>query len=88
MSYPILITLHLFCAVTFIGVVFFEVLILESVRKNIPNDIMPLLQQGITSRARQLMPYVMAFLFLSGFGMAHSHFPHFSGFMSSCFGQF
>ncbi len=87
MSYPFLITLHLFAAVIFIGVVFFEVLFLESIRKKIPSDTMVLLQQGITSRARKIMPFVLAFLFLSGLAMAHSHFPHFSGLMSSSFGQ-
>lgn len=87
MSYPILITLHLFAGVTFIGVVFFEVLFLESIRKKIPADTMVLLQQGITGRARKIMPYVLAVLFLSGLAMAHHHFPHFSGLMSSSFGQ-
>lgn len=87
MSYPILITLHLFAGVTFIGVVFFEVLFLESIRKTIATDAMQQLQQAITTRARKIMPYVLATLFLSGLAMAHSHFPHFSGLMSSSFGQ-
>ena len=86
MSYPILITIHIFAAITFIGVVFFEVIFLESIRKRIPADTMGLLQEGITTRARQIMPYVMAFLFISGLMMAHHHFPHFSGMMSSSFG--
>jgi len=31
MSYPILITIHIFAAIAFIGVVFFEVIFLESI---------------------------------------------------------
>jgi len=87
MSYPLLITIHLFTAIMFIGVVFFEVIFLESIRKKIPVEIMPLLQEGITSRARKIMPFVIALLFISGLMMAHYHFPHFSGMMSSSFGK-
>ncbi|MGV2872415.1 CopD family copper resistance protein [Colwellia sp. E150_009] len=86
MSYPILITIHIFAAIAFIGVVFFEVIFLESIRKKIPADTMLLLQEGITSRARQIMPFVLAFLFLSGLAMAYSHFPHFENMLSSSFG--
>ncbi|MBL0710058.1 MAG: hypothetical protein JJV99_03425 [Colwellia sp.] len=86
MSYPLLITIHLFTAIMFIGVVFFEVVFLESIRKKIPTEIMPLLQEGITSRARKIMPFVIALLFISGLMMAYHHFPHFSGMMSSSFG--
>jgi len=75
MPYPVLITLHLFMAVTFIGIVFFEVLILESIRRKLPEQVMLQVQQGITQRARQIMPYVLALLFLSGLGMAHTHIP-------------
>lgn len=36
MSYPLFLTLHLFAALVFIGTVFFEVLFLESIRKQLP----------------------------------------------------
>lgn len=86
MSYQILITVHIFAAIAFIGVVFFEVIFLESIRKKIPTDTMLLLQNSITTRARQIMPFVLAFLFLSGLAMADHHFPHLSNMMSSSFG--
>src|SRR3990167_8003018 len=38
MIYPVLLILHLFAALMFIGTVFFEVLILESVRKHVPAE--------------------------------------------------
>src|SRR5690606_23562921 len=70
MSYPILLTLHLFAALMFIGTVFFEVLILESVRKQVPAAAMRVIEQGIGRRARQLMPWVLLALFGAGLGMA------------------
>jgi hypothetical protein len=73
-------------AVTFIGIVFFEVLILESIRKKLPNELMLQVQQGITTRARQIMPYVLALLFLSGLGMFHSHFSSIKQITDSSFG--
>ncbi|MDM8348657.1 hypothetical protein P8H27_07060 [Pseudomonas sp. sp1636] len=69
MSYPILHTLHLFAALLFIGTVFFEVLILESVRKHVPAEVMRLVEQGIGRRARRLMPWVLLVLFAAGLGM-------------------
>jgi len=69
MIYPILLILHLFAALIFIGTVFFEVLILESVRKHVPADAMRLIEQGIGRRARQLMPWVLLALFGAGLGM-------------------
>lgn len=87
MSYPMLITIHLFAAVMFIGVVFFEVIFLESIRKRITSDVMAQVQEGITTKARQIMPYVLACLFLSGLAMAHHHFPGFKNLVSSNFGQ-
>lgn len=69
MGYPILLTLHLFAALIFIGTVFFEVLILESVLKKIPAKAMILVEQGIALRARKLMPWVLLTLFGAGLGM-------------------
>ena len=86
MPYSVLITLHLFMAVTFIGVVFFEVLFLESLRKKLPENQMQQIQVGITTRARKIMPWVIALLFLSGIGMFHTHITNFSQLTSSSFG--
>ncbi|MGN8273750.1 CopD family copper resistance protein [Pseudomonas sp. SMV71] len=69
MSYPLFLTLHLFAALVFIGTVFFEVLFLESLRKQLPARIMVLLEQAISRRARQLMPWVLMVLFGAGVGM-------------------
>lgn len=69
MIYPVLLTLHLFAALIFIGTVFFEVLFLDNIRKQLPARLMLLLEQAIGRRARQLMPWVLLVLFGAGIGM-------------------
>jgi len=69
MIYPLLLSLHLLAALVFIGTVFFEVLFLEHIRKQLPAKLMVLLEQGIAQRARQLMPWVLLALFGAGLGM-------------------
>lgn len=70
MSYPILLTIHLLCALMFIGTVFFEVLILENVRKHVSKEVMRAVETAIVQRARTLMPWVLLLLFSAGIGMA------------------
>ncbi|MFK8331469.1 CopD family copper resistance protein [Pseudomonas sp. BJa5] len=69
MLYPLFLTLHLFAAVIFIGTVFFEVLFLRSIARQLPPRLMLLLEQAIGQRARQLMPWVLLVLFGAGLGM-------------------
>ncbi|WP_025917952.1 CopD family copper resistance protein [Herminiimonas sp. CN] len=73
MSYPILLTLHLFGALMFVGTVFFEVLILEGVRKHLPTDVMRQTERAIGTRARSIMPWVLMALYGAGIGMAWQH---------------
>ncbi|AKA24055.1 membrane protein [Pseudomonas chlororaphis] len=69
MLYPLLLTLHLFAALVFIGTVFFEVLFLQHIRQQLPARLRVLLEQGIARRARRLMPWVLLVLFGAGLGM-------------------
>jgi len=69
MLYPLFLTLHLFAAVIFIGTVFFEVLFLRSIARQLPPRLMVLLEQAIGQRARRLMPWVLLVLFGAGVGM-------------------
>lgn len=62
--------LHLFAAFVFVGTVFFEVLILEGVRKHVPRNVMHQIEVGIGQRARQIMPWVLLLLYGSGLAMA------------------
>lgn len=70
MSHFMLVTLHLFAAIMFVGTVFFEVLILEGVRKRVGREIMRAIELAIGGRARRLMPFVMLVLYGAGIGMA------------------
>lgn len=70
MSYPVLIILHLFAAFIFVGTVFFEVLMLEGVRKHVPRDAMREVERAIGQRARRIMPWVLLVLYGAGISMA------------------
>ena len=70
MSHFTLVTLHLFAAIMFVGTVFFEVLILEAIRKPVGRETMRTIELAIARRARRLMPFVMLVLYGAGIGMA------------------
>lgn len=69
-SHFVLVTLHLFAAIMFVGTVFFEVLILEAIRKPVGRDAMRTVEAAIGRRARHVMPFVMAILYGAGIAMA------------------
>lgn len=73
MSYPVLLTLHLLCALVFIGTVFFEVLILEGARKHVSRRSMMEVERAVGARARRLMPWVLLLLYGAGIGMAWNY---------------
>lgn len=70
MSHFVLITLHLFAAIMFVGTVFFEVIILEGIRKPVGREAMRSVETAIGRRARRIMPFVMLVLYLAGIAMA------------------
>ena len=70
MGYFALVTLHLFAAIMFVGTVFFEVLILEGIRKPVGRDVMRTVETAIGRRARRLMPFVILVLYGAGISMA------------------
>lgn len=72
-SYGLLHLIHLLCGICFIGVVFFEVIILEGIRKPLGAEPMATLELAVINRARKIMPWVVATLFLSGVWLAYSH---------------
>lgn len=71
MAYPILLVLHLFAAILFVGTVFFEVLILESIHRQVPPRAMKMVEGALGRRLRRVMPWVILTLFGSGLGMLH-----------------
>ena len=70
MSHFILVTLHLFAVIMFAGTVFFEVLILEAIRKPAGPAAMRIVESEIGRRARRLMPFVIIVLYSAGIGLA------------------
>ena len=70
MPYFALITLHLFAAIMFVGTVFFEVIILEGIRKPVGREAMRTVETEIGRRARRLMPFVIVVLYSAGALMA------------------
>ena len=67
--YPLILLLHLSCAIVFVGAVVFEVLVLESLHRQFEHDVMARLEAAVMARARRFMPFVVALLFLSGFAL-------------------
>jgi len=70
MNHFTLVVLHLFAAIIFVGTVFFEVLILEGIRKPVGRETMRTIELAIGLRARRFMPYVMLVLYAAGISMA------------------
>lgn len=73
MSYGLLLTLHLLAAIAFVGTVFFEVVMLEGVRKHLPHETMCAVERAIGNRATAVMPWVLLLLFAAGIGLAWQH---------------
>ena len=73
MFHPLAVTVHLLCATIFIGVVFFEVLLLEGVRQRLGDQLMEKVEHAIIARARSIMPFIVAALFASGIYLAHTY---------------
>lgn len=73
MSYFVLVTLHLLAAIMFVGTVFFEVLILEAIRKPIGREAMRSVENAVGRRARRIMPFVIIVLYSAGIGLAWQH---------------
>lgn len=74
MFYPYAVIVHLLCAIAFIGVVFFEVFILEGMRPHLGHATMEAVESGLVRRARQIMPFVVGTLFLSGAYLGYEQF--------------
>jgi hypothetical protein len=64
--YGLFLVIHLLCAITFIGAVFFEVLVIEPLEKKLPPAMAEMLAVEIPRRVRRFMPVVVALLFITG----------------------
>lgn len=86
MHYGIVHVIHLLCAILFIGVVFFEVVMLEGIRRHIGDEKMAEVETGLIKRAKRIMPWVVGVLFISGTAMAFVHRAALARPLSSAFG--
>ncbi len=70
MHHGLLLTLHLLAAIAFAGTVFFEVVMLEGVRRHLPQSLMREVERAIGNRAVAIMPWVLLVLYAAGIGLA------------------
>lgn len=83
--YGLFVTLHLLAAITFVGAVFFEVLVIEPLQKKLPLAGAEI-AAAIPGHVRSFMPSVVAVLFLSGAAMFWIQFSNRPDFFTSKFG--
>lgn len=84
--YGLFVTIHLLCAITFIGAVFFEVLVIEPLEKKLPPGWGEKLAEAIPGQVRKFMPVIVALLFITGGAMYWIHYSTRPDFFSSRFG--
>ncbi len=84
--YGIFVTIHLLCAITFVGAVFFEVLVIEPLEKILPDGMGAKLADAIPAHVRKFMPVIVALLFLSGGAMFWGHYSSRPDFFHTRFG--
>ena len=64
--YPYAQIIHLFCAIIFVGYLFFDVIILRAASKKLPPELAQKAKQAIGSVAIRIMPICLLLLVLSG----------------------
>lgn len=84
--YGLFVTIHLLCALTFVGAVFFEVLVIEPIEKTLPPGIGAQLSEAIPRRVRGFMPLVVTLLYLTGAAMFWAHYSARPDFFHTKFG--
>ncbi|EBD1719653.1 hypothetical protein FHQ57_00955 [Campylobacter coli] len=68
-AYPYILTIHLICAIFFIGYLFVDVFILSAIKRKNPNFDKNL----FSSAGVKIMPFIVLLLFLSGGAMITFH---------------
>jgi len=67
--YPVLLLVHLSCAIVFVGAAAFEVFILEALHRTFDHATMERIEQAVMQRARRVMPWVVTLLYASGISL-------------------
>ncbi len=84
--YGLFVTIHLLCAIIFVGAVFFEVLVIEPIEKKLPSGVGAQVAEAIPHRVRVFMPIVVTLLYLTGAAMFWVHFSARPDFFGTRFG--
>lgn len=84
--YAVFVTLHLLCALVFVGAVFFEVLVIEPIEKTLPPGAGAAVAEAIPRRVRVFMPVVVTLLYLTGAAMFWVHYSARPDFFQTRFG--
>ena len=72
--YPYAHIIHLYCAITFVGGVFFEALVLSVMHsKRVSREARREVERALSYRAVRVMPWVVSGVFLSGLTMLHRY---------------
>ncbi len=72
--YPWAHIVHVFCAIAFVGGVFFEALVLSAMHsKQVSREARREVERALSRRAVRVMPWVVGCVFLSGLTMAHRY---------------
>ncbi|MFV2029452.1 CopD family copper resistance protein [Neisseria sp. S1] len=83
-AYAVAHIVHLFCAVIFVGGVFFEALVLSVLHTDkVGREVRREVDRALSYRAPRVMPWVVGLLFISGLAMAHRY----AAVLSSPFGS-
>lgn len=73
-TYSVAHIIHLFCAIAFVGGVFFETLVLSVMHsKRVSREARREVEKAISHRAVRVMPWIVGGVFLSGLAMAHRY---------------
>lgn len=83
-AYAVAHIVHLFCAVIFVGGVFFEALVLSVLHTDkVGREARREVDRALSYRATRVMPWVVGLLFISGLAMVHRY----AAVLSSPFGS-
>jgi hypothetical protein len=68
--YALFHVLHLLAAIAFVGVGFFQLVILASVKRQLDCAVLPALEHALSGRTRVVLHWVVLLLYGAGFGLA------------------
>ena len=76
-TYPWAHIVHLFCAIIFVGGVFFEMLVLSVLHtRSVSREARKEIEPALSRRLTRVMPWVILLLFGSGLMMLHRFLPN------------